>query len=133
MPRTTFTVAQPWSRGSRAQSDQGVSLDALVTAAAPTLPNAKNASLRVTVTVSSGRAGSVTFALGELQSVLATVPVDVTVPLTSDGLLVGCGWGLDCCDAAVVAEARPEGRAGAAIAACAPSATPATSALFAVD
>jgi hypothetical protein len=36
-------------------------------------------------------------------------------------------------DAAVVAEARPEGRAGAAIAACAPSVTPATSALFAVD
>ena len=69
----------------------------------------------------------------QAQSVLATVPVDVTVPLTSDGLLVGCGWGLDCCDAAVVAEARPEGRAGAAIAACAPSATPATSALFAVD
>ena len=29
------------------------------------------------------------------QPVLATVPVDVTVPLASDGPWFGCGWGLD--------------------------------------
>ena len=58
------------------------------------------------------------------QPVLATVPVDVTVPLASDGLWLAAVGGLDWGDAAVVAEARPEGRAGAAIAACAPSVTP---------
>ena len=43
-----------------------MSLEYLVNTTAPTLPSAKNASLRVTVTVSSRWAGSVTFALGEL-------------------------------------------------------------------
>ena len=57
----------------------------------------------------------------------------MTVPLASDGLWLAAVGGLDWGDAAVVAEARPEGRAGAAIAACAPSVTPATSALFAVN
>ena len=57
------------------------------------------------------------------QPVLATVPVDVTVlwRVTDSGWLrLGTQLG----DAAVVAEARPEGRAGAAIAACAPSVHP---------
>ena len=66
LPQTTFSVAQGWRWGSRTHSDQGVSLEYLVNTAAPTLPSAKNASLRVTVTVSSRWAGSVTFALGEL-------------------------------------------------------------------
>ena len=93
MPRTTFTVAQPWSRGSRAQSDQGVSLDALVTAAAPTLPNAKNASLRVTVTVSSGRAGSVTFALGELDPTFGNHPAYLALgPTLADVLRAAHPW-----------------------------------------
>ena len=43
------------------------------------------------------------------QPVLATVPVDVTVPLASDGLWSAAVWGLDWGDAAVVAEARPRG------------------------
>ena len=67
------------------------------------------------------------------QPVLATVPVDVTVPLASDGLWLAAVGGLDWGDAAVVAEARPEGRAGAAIAACAPSVTPPRARSFAVN
>ena len=97
MPETTFTVAQPWSRGSRAQSDQGGSLDALVTAAAPTQPNAKNATLRVTVTVSSGRVGSVTFALGELDPNFGNHPAYLALGPTSrrcvaGGASVGGSW-----------------------------------------
>ena len=66
LPQTTFSVAQRWWSGSRTHTDRGVSLETLIDTAAPTLPNAKNALLRATVTVSSRWAGSVTFALGEL-------------------------------------------------------------------
>src|SRR5262249_34468367 len=68
LPQSTFSVTRPWWWGSHTDPDQGVSLEALVNAAQPTLPSAKNALLRVTVTVSSELSGSVTFALGELDS-----------------------------------------------------------------
>ena len=51
------------------------------------------------------------------QPVLATVPVDVTVPLANDGLRMVRWWRSADGVAAVVTETRPEGRAGAAIAA----------------
>jgi hypothetical protein len=66
LPQTSFTTTERWWWGSRTHSDQGVSLEYLVNTAEPTLPSVKNPSLRVTVTVSSRWARSVTFALGEL-------------------------------------------------------------------
>lgn len=64
---TQFTVTRSsWWWGSRTEKDLGVPVDSLVNAAAPTLPSAKNAMLRVTVEVISARGRSVTFALGEL-------------------------------------------------------------------
>jgi hypothetical protein len=83
LPQTTFTVNDHRWRGSRSHTDSGVSLDDLVNAAAPTEPSAKNALLRVTVTVSSRRAGSVTFALGELDSSFGNRPAYLT--LVQDG------------------------------------------------
>ena len=61
------TVTLPGPHGSRV-TVTGVSLDALVTAAAPVLPSAKNAILRVIVTASGPRWHSVSFALGELDA-----------------------------------------------------------------
>lgn len=61
------TVTLPGPRGSRV-AVTGVSLDALVTAAAPVLPAAKNAILRVIVTASGLRGHAVSFALGELDA-----------------------------------------------------------------
>lgn len=64
---TTFTVTRPsWWGGSRTETDEGVSVETLVNDAEPTLPAAKNALLRVTVTVSGASGRSVTVALGEL-------------------------------------------------------------------
>ena len=57
LPQQSFTVGD--------RTGTGVSLEDLVNAAAPLLPDAKNASLRVTVTV-TGAGFPVTFALGEL-------------------------------------------------------------------
>jgi hypothetical protein len=57
LAQQSFTVGQ--------RSGTGVSLEDLVNAAAPVLPDAKNANLRVTVTV-KGAGSPVTFALGEL-------------------------------------------------------------------
>jgi hypothetical protein len=61
-----FTVTHRSRWGSRTETDQDVLLETLVSDAAPEESNTKNASLRVTVAVSSRWAGSVTFALGEL-------------------------------------------------------------------
>lgn len=58
MPQTTADVA--------GHSFSGVSLETLVNLAGPVLPNAKNASLRVTIAVAGFPARSVTIALGEL-------------------------------------------------------------------
>jgi hypothetical protein len=69
--------------GSRTHSDLGVSLEYQVNTAAPTLPSAKNASLRVTVTVSSRWAGLVTFAFGELDPGFGNHPAYLA--LTQDG------------------------------------------------
>ncbi len=66
LPQTTVTVTTPGRHGSRTHTDQGVDLEALVNTAAPVLPaGAKNANLRVVITV-AGDHGSRTFALGEL-------------------------------------------------------------------
>jgi len=66
LPQTTFTSSQPWWWGARTHTDSGVSLEGLVNGAGPILPAAKNALLRVTVTVSGRRGWPVTLALGEL-------------------------------------------------------------------
>ena len=66
LPETTFTTSERWWWGSGSHTDTGVSLEDLVNDAAPTLPAAKNALLRVTVTVSGDWGRAVTFALGEL-------------------------------------------------------------------
>jgi hypothetical protein len=57
LPQQSFTVGH--------RTGTGVSLEDLVNAAAPVLPDTKNANLRVTVTV-QGAGFPVTFALGEL-------------------------------------------------------------------
>jgi hypothetical protein len=62
----TETVTLPGRRGSRGVRAVGVSLDRLVTMAAPVLPSVKNALLRVIVTASGPRGHEVSFALGEL-------------------------------------------------------------------
>ena len=68
LPQSTFTAPAGWWPGSRTHTDGGVSLEGLVNAAGPTLPVAKNALLRVTVTVSGRWDRRVTLALGELDS-----------------------------------------------------------------
>jgi hypothetical protein len=79
LPQTTFTVNGRRWRGSRSHTDSGVSLEDLVNAAAPTEPSARNAWLRLAVTVSSRRAGSGTFALGELDSSFGNHPAYLTL------------------------------------------------------
>ena len=83
MPQTTFTVTEhEWWR-TRTHSDTGVSVEDLVNAAAPTLPAAKNAMLRVTVTVAGAFGRSVTLALGELDLSFGDHPAYLA--LTQDG------------------------------------------------
>jgi hypothetical protein len=66
LPQTGFTVTRhEWWR-TQTLHDTGVPVEGLVNAAAPTLPAAKNAMLRVTVTVAGAFGRSVTLALGEL-------------------------------------------------------------------
>lgn len=73
MPQATVTVSERFRAGSHAATDTGVALESLVESAQPTLPNAKNALLRVTVTV-AGRDRAVTFALGELDAAFGDHP-----------------------------------------------------------
>ena len=68
LPAETLPITLPTPFGPVHTTVTGVSLDALVTMAAPVLVNAKNASLRVTVTVSGAFDRTVTFALGELDA-----------------------------------------------------------------
>lgn len=83
LPQTTFSVTQhEWWR-SRTHTDQGVSVEDLVNTAAPTLPSAKNAMLRVTVTVTGGFGRSVTLALGELDPAFGNHPAYLA--LAQDG------------------------------------------------
>jgi hypothetical protein len=66
---TTFTVTRPSLWGHpRTVTEQGASVETLVNAADPTLPSAKNAQLRETITVGNTFGQSVTFAWGELDS-----------------------------------------------------------------
>jgi hypothetical protein len=77
---TPFTVTRSWWwGGTRTETDQGVSLETLVNDAQPTLPAAKNALLRVTVTVSDAWGRSVTFALGELDPAFGNHPAYLAV------------------------------------------------------
>ncbi len=83
LPQSTFTVTQhEWWR-TRTHSDTGVSVEDLVNAAAPTLPSAKNAILRVTVTVTGAFGRSVTLALGELDPSFGSHPAYLA--LAQDG------------------------------------------------
>lgn len=66
LPQTVFTVTQREWRHTRTHTDQGVAVEDLVNTAAPVLPAAKNAQLRVTVTVAGRFGRPVTLALGEL-------------------------------------------------------------------
>jgi hypothetical protein len=83
LPQTSFTTTERWWWGSRTHSDTGVSVEDLVNAAAPTLPAAKNAILRVTVTVSGEWGRAVTLALGELDPNFGNHPAYLV--LTQDG------------------------------------------------
>jgi hypothetical protein len=65
LPAETIQLRGP---GGRAVAATGVSLDLLVTTAAPVLPAAKNALLRVIVTASGPFGPRVSFALGELDA-----------------------------------------------------------------
>lgn len=69
--------------GGRTRAQDGVSLEALVNLAHPVLPNAKNALLRVTVTVTDAVGRTVTFALGELDPNFGDHPAFLV--LTADG------------------------------------------------
>jgi hypothetical protein len=79
----SFTTTERWWWGSRTHSDTGVSLEDVVNAAAPTLPAAENAILRVTVTVSGEWGRAVTLALGELDPNFGNHPAYLA--LTQDG------------------------------------------------
>ena len=68
LPAETLPFTVPTPFGPVHTTVTGVSLDHLVTLAAPILVNAKNASLRVTVTVSGAFDRTVTFTLGELDA-----------------------------------------------------------------
>lgn len=63
LPGGTYTAHRP---GGGSIAIQGVNLETLVDLSNPVLPNAKNALLRVTVTVQGADGKRVTFALGEL-------------------------------------------------------------------
>lgn len=83
LPQTTFTVTRHvWWR-TQTLTDQGVPLEDLVNDAAPVLPSAKNAALRVTVTVAGRFGRSVTLALGELDPSFGNHPAYLA--LTEDG------------------------------------------------
>jgi hypothetical protein len=84
--QSTFTVTRREWRRSRTHMDTGVSVEDLVNAAAPTLPSAKNAMLRVTVTVAGAFGRSVTLALGELDPSFGNDPAYLA--LTQDGHLL---------------------------------------------
>jgi hypothetical protein len=84
LPQTTFSATEPagWGR-TRTETDQGVSLETLVDTSAPELPSAKNALLRVIITV-QGRFGTQrTFALGELDASFGNHPAYLV--LTENG------------------------------------------------
>ena len=68
MTPTSFSVSRRDWRGSRTDSYEGLSVEDLVNAAHPTLPDAKNALLRVTVTLSNRFELPVTLVLGELDA-----------------------------------------------------------------
>jgi hypothetical protein len=87
LPQTTFSITRHTWWGSQTQTAQGVSIESLVNAAGPTLPNAKNAMLRVTVTVGNPFGWHVTVALGELDPGFGNHPAYLA--LSTDGHPLG--------------------------------------------
>lgn len=94
MPQTTFSVTVPTWRGTRTETDQGVSLESLVDASTPALPpSAKNGLLTAIIAV-RGRFGTQrTFALGELDASFGDHPAYLAleeggVPLYEPELVV---------------------------------------------
>jgi hypothetical protein len=83
------TVQVPARGGAAAQTDEGVSLEQLVEAAQPVLPSAKNALLRVTVTVTPAFGLPVTFALGELDPNFGNHPAYVVLTQNGRAPLLG--------------------------------------------
>jgi hypothetical protein len=88
LPQTTEAVSTPGPHGPVLHVDEGVTLETLVTLASPTLPVAKNALLRIVVTV-TGDDATRTFALGELDPNFgnhgALVAIDQDGRLLDDG------------------------------------------------
>jgi hypothetical protein len=84
LPQTTVQVRTlPWAP---ARTEQGVLLETLVNDSSPNLPDAKNAPLRVAVTVIGLGGRSVTFALGELDPSFGNHPA--VVAIRQDGVLL---------------------------------------------
>lgn len=83
LPQTTFSLPQHGWRGSHTDAYAGVAVEDLVNAAGPVLSNAKNALLRVTVTVTGRDRQGVTFALGELDPAFGDHPAYLA--LSRDG------------------------------------------------
>ncbi|MFZ0380509.1 MAG: hypothetical protein WCD11_19735 [Solirubrobacteraceae bacterium] len=82
---TPFTVTRPsWWGHPRTVTEQGVSVETLVNAADPTLPAAKNAQLRETITVGNAFGQSLTFTWGELDPNFGNHPAYLA--LSQDGL-----------------------------------------------
>jgi hypothetical protein len=93
MTQTTFSVTRPTPWGSRTEVDQGVPLESLVDASSPNLPNAKNALLRVIISVANKYGMQRTFALGELDSSFGDHPAYLAldeggIPLREPELVV---------------------------------------------
>lgn len=89
LPQTTVQTTRQTIFGPVTYADEGVSLQSLVTLAAPTLPpDTKNASLRVTIDV-RGAGGHVTTTLGELDPSFGNHPA--VLVLTRDGSPIAHG------------------------------------------
>lgn len=75
MPQTTFSV----TTGTQTELDQGVSLESLVDASQPQLPNVKNGLLTAIITVADPWGRQRTFALGELDASFGNHPAYLTL------------------------------------------------------
>ena len=93
LPQTTFSVTRATWWGPWTEVDEGVSLESLVDSSSPNLPAAKNALLRVIVSVADRWGVQRTFALGELDPSFGDHPAYLAleeggVPLREPELVV---------------------------------------------
>jgi hypothetical protein len=79
-PQTTFSITRRTRRGPRTQTEAGVNVESLVNAADPILPNLKNPTLRVTVTVGNAFGQRMTLALGKLDPSFGNHPAYLALP-----------------------------------------------------